>query len=385
MLLGLDGLVQAVGVAPAEHQTAGELVHDDNLAVLHHIVDVPLHHAVGLDGLVDMVGEGGVLRIGQVFDLEGLLGLLDAPGGEGGGARLFIDDIVGVDVDVLLLLGVHLGDALALQAGDELVHDGVQLGGLLALSGDDQGGAGLVDKDGVHLVHHGEVVAPLHQLAGVDGHVVPEVVKAELVVGAVGDVGGVCVLLGLSHDAVDHQTHGEAHEAVHLAHPLGVALGKIVVDGDDVDSLARQGVQIGGEGGHQGLALAGAHLRDTALVQDDAADELYPVGAHSKNTPGGLPAGGEGLGQDVVQRLAVCQTLLELGGLGLELGVGQRLVLLLQPLDLIYKGEDCLDLPLGAGPENLFKYVHKHTSMLLLFSQDLFPAPYFLWGRSACW
>ena len=77
------------------------------------------------------------------------------------------------------------------------------------------------------------------------------VVKAELIVGAVGDVGRVGVLLGLSHDAVDHQTHGEAHEAVHLAHPLGVTLGQIVVDGDDVDALARQGVQIGREGGHQ--------------------------------------------------------------------------------------------------------------------------------------
>ena len=33
-LLGLDGLMQAVGVAAADHQTAGELVHDDDLAVL---------------------------------------------------------------------------------------------------------------------------------------------------------------------------------------------------------------------------------------------------------------------------------------------------------------------------------------------------------------
>ena len=364
VLLGLDGLVEALVIAAAEHQAAGELVHDDDLALFDHIVDVPLHHAVGLDGLVDVVGEGGVLRGGQVFNLEGLLRLLDASGGEGSGARLLIDDIVGVDVDVLLLLGVHLGDALALQTGDELVHDGVQLGGLLTLAGDDKGGAGLVNEDGVHLVHHGEVMAPLHQLAGVDGHVVPEVVEAELVVGAVGDVGGVCVLLGLPHDTVDHQTHGEAHEAVHLAHPLRVALGQIVVDGDDVDAFARQGVQIGGESGHQRLALAGAHLCDAALVQDDAADELYPVGAHPKDAPGGLTAGGEGLGQDVIQRLAVGKALLELGGLGLELGVSQRLILLLQPLDLVHKGEDRLDLPLGAGPENLFEYVHKHTSML---------------------
>ena len=34
-------------------------------------------------------------------------------------------------------------------------------------------------------------VAPLDLLAGIDGHVVAQVVKAHLVVGAVGDVGGV--------------------------------------------------------------------------------------------------------------------------------------------------------------------------------------------------
>ena len=30
-LLGLDGLMQALVVAAAEHQAAGELVHDDDL------------------------------------------------------------------------------------------------------------------------------------------------------------------------------------------------------------------------------------------------------------------------------------------------------------------------------------------------------------------
>ena len=35
----------------------GELVHDDHLAVLDDVVDVLLHHAVGLDGLVDVVGQ----------------------------------------------------------------------------------------------------------------------------------------------------------------------------------------------------------------------------------------------------------------------------------------------------------------------------------------
>ena len=57
-LLGLDGLVEALAVAPAEHETAGELVNNDDLAVLDDVINVPLHHAVGLDGLVDVEFSG---------------------------------------------------------------------------------------------------------------------------------------------------------------------------------------------------------------------------------------------------------------------------------------------------------------------------------------
>ena len=81
---------------------------------------------------------------------------------------------------------------------------------LNALAGDDQGGAGLVDEDGVHLVHDGEGVAPLDALLGVDGHVVPEVVEAQLVIGAVGDIRGVGNLPLRGCHAGDHQADGQA-------------------------------------------------------------------------------------------------------------------------------------------------------------------------------
>src|SRR3990167_1983333 len=65
-------------------------------------------------------------------------------------------------------------------------------------------------------------------------------------------------------DAAD----GEAEEAVDGPHPLAVALGEVVVDGDDVHALARERVEISRGGGDQGLAFAGAHLGDGAVVQD---------------------------------------------------------------------------------------------------------------------
>ena len=115
---------------------------------------------------------------------------------------------------------------------------GVPLGAGLGRAADDQRGARLVDEDRVDLVDDREVVAALHQVGLAPGHVVAQVVEAELVVRAVGDVAG--VLLAAVRGLLAGQDHadGQAEEPVHPAHPLGVALGQVVVDGDDVDAVA---------------------------------------------------------------------------------------------------------------------------------------------------
>ena len=102
---------------------------------------------------------------------------------------------------------------------------------------------------------------------------------------------------------------GQAQEAVDLAHPLGVALGQVVVDRDDVHALAGERVQIDRQGGDQRLAFAGLHLGDLAVVQHHAADQLHVEMAQAEHALGGLAHHGEGFGQQVVQRRAVGQAL----------------------------------------------------------------------------
>ena len=68
--LGFDGLVQTVAPAAAGHQAAGELVDDDDLAVLHHVILVLLEDDVGLEGLLDVVVPLDVLRLVHVADAE---------------------------------------------------------------------------------------------------------------------------------------------------------------------------------------------------------------------------------------------------------------------------------------------------------------------------
>ena len=60
--------------------------------------------------------------------------------------------------------------------------------------------------------------------------------------------------------------YGQPEELVDAAHPFGVALGQIIVDGDDVDALAFERVQVNGQGGDQRFAFAGSHFGDPAPV-----------------------------------------------------------------------------------------------------------------------
>ena len=70
-----------------------------------------------------------------------------------------------------------------------------------------------------------------------------------------------------------------------------------------MDAAAGQGVEIQRPASAtKGLAFAGLHLGDLALVEDYAADELDVEVAHPEGSAHGLPGGCEDLRQDLVHR-----------------------------------------------------------------------------------
>ena len=149
-------------------------------------------------------------------------------------------------------------------------------------------------------------------------HVVAEIIEAVFVVGAVGDIARIGFLaLGIV-EAVDDDTGGHAEEAVDLPHPFGIAPGEIVVDGDDVDALAGQRIEVDRERCDQRLAFTGLHLGNIALVQHHAANQLHVEMPLAERPLGSLADGGEGRDQNIVERLAFRESFTEFGGASLQ-------------------------------------------------------------------
>ena len=184
------------------------------------------------------------------------------------------------------------------------------------------------------LVHDAEVVLALDAVGQAHGHVVAQVVEAELGVGAVGRVGRVGVAaLRLGHHRAD-DADADAQRGVQRLHPGGVAARQVVVDRHDVDPAPREGVEVDRRHGGEGLALAGLHLRDLARVQGHGPDHLDVEEPHPQHPAAGLADHREGLVEDVVHRGAVLQARPELVGLRPQLGVAELLHLRLERADL---------------------------------------------------
>ena len=331
VLLGLERLMQPVRVAPPLHHAAGELVDDDDLVVPDDVVDVAREQRVRAQRLLDVMHDRDVEDVVEVA-------LLDDPG---------------LPQHVLNPLGARLGQrdradllvlVIGLGVGDEHLHDDihppVKIRAVLGGAGDDERRPRLVDQDAVHLVHDAVGEIPLGHVLQPVLHVVAEIVEAELVVGAVGDVGGVGARRCSSSSPCTMTPGRQAEEAVDLAHPLGVAAGKVVVHRDDVDALAGERIEIDRQRRDQGLALAGLHLGDLAVVQDHAADELHVEMPLAKRALARLADHGEGLGQQFVERGAVREPLAELVRLGPQRLVGQACDRGFQRIDLRAPGAD---------------------------------------------
>ena len=281
----------------------------------------------------------------EVLDAEQLLDVVRALFGDGHAALLLVD------------LVVDVGPQLRNDPIDAVVELRLDLG----RARDDQRRPRLIDEDRVDLIHDRVAEGPLDAILEAKLHVVAEEVEAELVVGAVGDIRAIGRLsVGVLH-VVLNAADLEAEEPIDRAHPLRVASREVVVDGDDVNALVLERVEVGRQRGDERLALTRRHLGDRAAMQRDPADQLHVVVAHAGRSTGGFADGGEGLHQQVVERGALLESLPELCGLGAQFVVREGLV---GGLELAYGRNkrlvESLELALGMGTDELGENAIQH-------------------------
>ncbi len=362
MFLGFQRLMQALRIAPARHHAAGELVDDDDFVVADDVVLVAGEQRMRAQRLVDVVNHRDVLDVVEQFALElaGVaqqrLELFHAGFGQRHRALLLVDVVVGF-----------------VELREEGIDGVVEIRAVVERTGDDQRRARLVDQDRVDFVDDGEEMRALDHVLQAILHVVAQIVETVFVVGAVGDVAGIGLLALAIVQPMDDHAGGHAEEGIDLTHPGRVAPGEVVVDGDDVDALACERVEIDRKRRHQRLAFAGLHLGDVAFMQYQAADQLHVEMALAERPLGRLAHGGEGRNQDVVERLAFGELLAELGGAGLQRLVRQRGDFRFERVDGVDAGLIPLHPPVVGGAEKLAGERADHAKFLILESRKRCP------------
>ena len=221
------------------------------------------------------------------------------------------------------------------------------------------------------LVDDRVIVTALHHLGALVFHVVAQIVEAELVIGAVGHVAGVGRAAFVVGNAVDDDAGGQPEEGIDAAHPFGVALGEVVVDGDDMHALAFERVEVDRQRGDQRLAFAGAHLGDGAAVQNHAADQLHVKRSQAQRPLGGLAHHREGRHQQAVEGRAGGDLLPEFACLGAQLGVRQLADLGLERGDFSGARPQRLDAAIVGRAEDFAGHAAETDHPLVLSIRDM--------------
>ena len=126
-------------------------------------------------------------------------------------------------------------------------------------------------------------------------------------------------------------------------------------------AFARKGIEHHGQGGHQGLAFAGLHLGNFALVQHHAAHQLHIIVPHAQHAARSLAHQGKNFGQQGVQALALllyrCFVLDDAGG---QIRVLQGAHLLFQSVDALHLRPQPTQISFVFAAEYLFEKKAEH-------------------------
>src|SRR5262245_29954927 len=174
---------------------------------------------------------------------------------------------------------------------------------------------------------------------------------------------------------MDDDPDRKSEEVVNLPHPFGVALGQIIVDRHHMNATAGDRIEIDRKSRNQRFAFAGLHFRYFAFVQDYAADKLDVEMTLAQRSLRRFPDGGEGRNQNVIERDAFRDLLLEFVGPRFQRIVRKAFQFLFERVDLANPGQIAADAALVGGSKQLAGNGADHTGELLTWPDAYITPP----------
>ena len=120
-------------------------------------------------------------------------------------------------------------------------------------------------------------------------HIITQVIKSQFVICYIGNILGIFFFSLCWIGILDNASTGESHKFIGRSHQFTVPLGKIIIDGDNMDSFSFQSMQITGKRTYKGFSLSSAHFSNSSLAHYDAAHELYRKRFHTQYAAVGFP------------------------------------------------------------------------------------------------
>ena len=195
VFLRLDCLMQTVGIASARHHTPRKFINDNDFALMNHIILIQMHVIVCLQGIVDIMLQLQIFGIGKVVHGEIFFRLCNTFLRQHNRFRLFIQNEVAFLLNFLLQKGIHclilIQNTTLFQFFNKQICHAIQIRGLGATAGNNQGCSGFVNQNRVNLIDDGIMQVSLHHVFLSYYHVVTQVVKAEFIVCTIGNIAGI--------------------------------------------------------------------------------------------------------------------------------------------------------------------------------------------------
>ena len=120
-------------------------------------------------------------------------------------------------------------------------------------------------------------------------------------------------------------------------------------------TLAGERIQISRQGRNQGFTFTGFHLGDASFMQRHATHHLHIKMPHAHNALAGFTDQGKGFRKNGIKALTLRNTLLVLGGFGLQLFVTQGVQFLFLGIDADHNLAHALQLTLVLATKQFFQ------------------------------